>query len=241
MITKQWIAKNIFISDLLDKGLTEYILYIIMFFLSNLMLTAYIGYTNIAPYAYNFSHLTRLDGIINVHSYNYVHGQSNINTPVIDVFVESNNTKVSYCQSQLDANDQLFQKQNSINHQKVQVWYLPQNNQFYLINFLENKDLNNLDAAKYSKSELLNHVFFIKLVLPAFLIMLQLMVWAVQLHFMKQLVIRNYNRYKLEDRYKEKSMQKGYVVFSRPKLANFLLAWPILLILIATQIFINSH
>lgn len=241
MITRQWINKNILMYDLLDKGLAEYIVYIIMFFLSNLILTVYLGIATITPYDYDFNKLTKLDGYINVHSYYYIHGKSNIKTPVIDVLVESNLKQVSYYQPQLDADDQLFQEQDSINHQKVQVWYLPQNNQFYLLSFLESKELNNLAVAQYSKIELLNHVFFIKFMLPLFLIMLQLMVWAVQLHFMKLLVIKNYDRYKIEDMYKEKAMQKGYVVFCRPWLANFLLAWPLIVILFSAQIFIWSH
>lgn len=169
--------------------------YICTFILPSTLMIAISIYDSIDTFAYNFDKLTPIYGTLKVHSYNYIHGRSNIVTPVVDINVQSESITVSYISSQLESSSEFFQQQTKINNQKVEVWYLPQNNKFYLIRFLNSNELNRLSCVQYTKEHLLKDIFYHKYIIPICLLITWIFVVMVEYNLIR--IVLYYDKHAL--------------------------------------------
>ena len=169
--------------------------YIFKYILPSTLMIAIAIYGSIDTFTYNFDKLTPIYGTLKVHSYNYIHGRSDVVTPVVDINVQSESITVSYISSQLDSSFEFFQQQTKINNQKVEVWYLPQNSKFYLIHFLDSNDLNKLSAAQYTKGQLNKSVIYHKYIIPISLLITWIFVIMVEYNLIR--IVLYYGKYAL--------------------------------------------
>lgn len=220
--------KYILMTDIRQTNIVSHIIYLFFFTVPTILFVSVITVSSFVKYNYDFDRLMPLNGIVQVESYNIVYKKSGTVKPVVDISVLSGSKKIPYQVNAIDSSDQIFQQQHRINNQPVTIWYLPQNNQFYLIRF-QNISLNTLAIAQYTRQQLLRKVFYNKYILPELSLSLLLLILCVQLYLIRNFLVK----YVINDyQFSSKVIEKVFgpiIIFAlylgTPIAATLLLSW----------------
>ncbi len=223
----EWLKKYILMRDLkarspevLSSCIKLLIIPFLAFYLILLMMFE-------IQYAHNFNKLDVLNGTVKINHYTQKQGKYG-REPVMDLHVISESTDVIYYISPIRKSDQLFVNSNKIEGQQVMVWYLPDNNNFYLIKFLKTNEFNDFMIVKKTQNELIRDGNYAKFWFPlkSFLAILGIVI--VQLLAIRFEIFRNYDLYFVEQRWDWQRPIKTIVTARLIIVFTLLLVWTFL-------------
>ena len=214
----EWFKKYILMRDLKEKS-PEVLSSCINLLIIPMLIFCAVGLLVVEmKYMHNFSNLEVLDGTVVINHYTQKNGKYR-RGPVIDIRVVSESRNVIYYRSPIYPSDQLFINYVKIDGQAVRVWYLPDNNKFYLIKFLQTNEFNGFDAVKETKVNLIRESNYFKFLYPLLAFLFVSVVVLVQLLLIRFEIFRNYDLYFIDQRWdwkrpvKFKPSVRGGVVF----------------------------
>ena len=220
----KWFKKYVLMRDLKEKSpevLSSCIKLLIIPFLAFYLILLM---KSEIRYAHNFNKLEILDGIVKINHYTQKQGKYG-REPVIDIHVASESKDVIYFRSPIYKSEQPFINSAKIEKQQVRVWYLPDDNKFYLIKFLHTNEFNDFIIVKKTQNELIRDSNYAKFWFPlkSFLAILGIVI--VQLLAIRFEIFRNYDLYFVEQRWDWQRPIKTIVTARLIIIFTLLLVW----------------
>ena len=221
----EWVKKYILMRDLKEKSpevLSSCIkLLIVPFLVFYFIFTIYYVKGSI----HDYNKLQALDGVINLSHYTQKSGKYG-RKAVIDVHVISESKNVVYSVSSIDPSDPFYMNITEAEGQQVRVWYLPDNNNFYLIKFLHTNKFDSLSMVKKTRNKLVQQSNYAKFAFPFQLSLVLIVAIIVQLLLIRLEIFRNYNLYFVDERWDWQRPVKPIMSFRYFIVTCILLVWP---------------
>ena len=196
----EWFKKYILMKDLKEKS-PEVLRSCIYMLIAPMLIFCSVGLLVVEmQYMHNFNNLEVLDGTVTVNHYTQKSGKYG-REPVIDIHVASESKDVIYFRSPIYKSEQLFINNYKIEKQQVRVWYLPDNNKFYLIKFLHTNEFNSFDAVKETQLNLIKESNYFKFLYPLLSCLSVMVIVIIQLLLIRFEIFRNYDLYFIDQRW----------------------------------------
>ena len=225
----EWVKKYILMRELKEKSpevLSSCIKLLIVPFLAFYLLMLFY---NEIKYAHDFNKLETLDGVVKVRHYTQKSGRYG-REPVIDIYVVSESKEVIYFRSPIYKSEQPFINSAKIEKQQVRVWYLPDDNKFYLIKFLHTNEFNDFKMVRKTQSELINEGNYARCLYPLRVLLVLLIVTILQLLLIRFEIFRNYDLYFVEQRWDWQRPVKTVLNIRYFTVIGIFLIWPFFVI-----------
>ncbi len=197
----EWFKKYILMKDLKEKSPEVLRSCIYMLIAPMLIFCSILIVLIISDHVHDFNRLELLDGVAKITHSTQKRGKYDQREPVIYMQVVSESKSLMYFKSPIYQSNQLFMNSSKIDGQQVRVWYLPSDNKFYLIKFLQTDNFNSFDAVKLTKDKLINKSLYFKFLYPLLSSLSVLGIMIIQLLLIRFEIFRNYDLYFIDQRW----------------------------------------